>query len=340
MNTPTRRDLLCRLGAGLALSGTAWGTAPAWAQSQPAPSAASADGAARLVFGIPPGAAGTALAQAMIAQLAQRYAPPIRIEHVLGREARRSAEVVRAAQPDGNTLLHAQSALVTLFPSIYRELGYAPQDDFTPLATLAEYTFMLLVGPRVPASVRTLDEYLRWVGDNPGSRQVGVILKGSQGWLMTQQLVRDRDAPLLPVGYAGTTPVVNELLGGGLAAGIVVTGNAREALADGRLRALAVSSAQRWLGMPDTPSFAEQGLKDLVMTGWYGWFGPAGMRDELTGRLRAAIGEALASPELAQTFERLAMRPLRATPAEMRERIVNETRVYAEAVRQARLNRI
>lgn len=335
----TRRDWLCRLGAGLG-AGWALGTAPARAQQLPAAAASSADGTARLLFGIPPGAAGTVLAQAMIAQLTPRYTPPMKIEHVLGREARRSAELVKAARPDGNTLLHAQSALVTLFPSVYRELGYAPLDDFTPVATLSEYAFMLLVGPRVPAAVGSLDEYLRWVGDNPAWRQVGVILKGSQGWLMTQQLVRDRDAPLQPVGYAGTTPVINELLSGGLAAGIVVTGNAREALADGRLRALAVSSPQRWQGMSGTPSFTEQGLKDLVMTGWYAWYGPAGMPDELTGRLRAAIGEALATPELAQTFDRLAMRPLRLTPAEMRERIVSETRLYADAVRQARLNRI
>ncbi|MDT7834254.1 tripartite tricarboxylate transporter substrate-binding protein [Aquabacterium sp. OR-4] len=332
-----RRQALRRIGLG-ALGAS--GVPAALAQQVPSAAASAADGSARLLFGIPPGAAGTTLAQALIGQMVSRYTPPIKIEHVLGREARRSAEVVKSALPDGNTLLHAQSALITLFPSVYRELGYAPQADFTPLASLSEYAFMLLVGPRVPASVRTLDDFLRWVGDNPAARQVGVVLKGSQGWLMAQHLVRDRDAPLQPVAYAGTTPVVNELLGGGLAAGIVVTGNAREALADGRLRALAVSSPQRWLGLPDTPCFDEIGLSGMAMTGWYGWFGPAGMAEPVVQRLRAAIGEAMATPELTQALERLSMRPLRETPEQLRERIATETTQYAQAVRQARLSRI
>lgn len=329
---PERRRLL----QWLAASGLAAQAPQALAQAAPT----RAEGPARLLFGIPPGAAGTKLAEAVLNQLAGSYTPPYKLEHALGRDGRRSAELTKSARPDGLTVLHAQSALLTLFPAVYRELGYAPQTDLTPIASLSQYAFMLLVGPRVPAEVRTLDAYLAWVGDNPASRQVGTVLRGSQGWLMARQLARDREAPLQAVSYASSATVVADLLGGGLAAGFVVTGNGTDALRDGRLRVLAVSSAQRWVGMPETPTFAEQGLKDMVMTGWYGWFGPAGMPEELTRSLRRAVDDVMASEPITKVLQQLDMMPARWSPQQITERIASETGFYAEAVRQARLERI
>lgn len=286
-----------------------------------APTTRTGDPAGRLVFGIPPGAAGTTLARTLIAELTPRLGHQMQLDHVLGRDGRRSVEVTVAAAPDGLTILQAQSSLITLFPAIYNALGYSPLEDLAPIAALSEFAFMLLVGPRVPPRVQTLDDYAQWVKENPSGRQVGVILRGSQGWMLTRSLADARDVPLQAVAYAGGTPIVDELVSGGLAAGIVVTGNAAALRNEGKLRALAVSSEQRWLGMPEVPTFTELGLRDMVMPGWYGWFGPASLAEATQQRLHTAVNEAMASEPMQKVLATLSMPAAGWSRGIMRERI-------------------
>ena len=296
--------------------------------------------ATKVLFGLPPGAAGTRLASGFVAQLAARQGSAYKLEHVIGRDGRRSVQAAVRAQPDGNTLLIAPSAFLTLFSAIYRQLEYAPSTDLTPIAGIGEYAFMFLVGPRVPAAVATLDDYLRWVLDNPDFRHVGAVLRGSQGWLMTKQLAREKDAPLLAISYAATASILADLEGGNLAAGFVGTGNAANARATGRLRVLAVSSAHRWVDMPETPSFTELGLSEMEVTAWYGLFGPAGMREESISGLQQASSQALEAPAMMGLMDAIAMLPLPLTPQEMTRRIRRESAFYEAAVRRVQLERI
>jgi len=328
-----RRQLLQAMGATGAMGILApWVSASAQATADKA--------AARVLFGLPPGAVGTRLASGFVAQLAAQQGSSYKLEHVLGRDGRRSVEAAIRAQPDGNTLLIAPSALVTLFSAIYRQLEYAPNTDLTPIAGIGEYAFMFLVGPRVPADVATLDDYLRWVLDNPDFRHVGAVLRGSQGWLMTKQLAREKDAPLLAISYAATASILADLEGGNLAAGFVTTGNGANARAAGRLRALAVSSAHSWVGMPDTPSFTELGLSDMEVTAWYGLFGPARMREEALQALQRASSQALEAPAMTGLMDQVAMLPLPLNPQEMAKRIRRESAFYEAAVRRVQLERI
>lgn len=346
-NPPPACPSWSRRRALQALATGSLGAASGWAQAQAnsgpgtaADSGAStaSDGAARLVFGIPPGAAGTTLANGLIAEMARHWTPPIKLEHVLGREARRSAEVVKGAAPNGLTILHAQSALVSLFPLTYQRLGYAPLEDFTPLAGLAGYTFVLAVGPMVPKDVKTVDDYLRWVADNPAGRQYGVILRGSQGHLAGLALARAKDAGIQPTIYGGTTPIVRDLVAGALPAAFIVSGNRSDLFADGTLRALAVTSAEGWAPLPSVPSLAELGVEGLDLSGWYGWFGPAGMASEVSGRLVAALDTTMRSPAYAAMMDKLQFKPLLLNPDQVRERIVRELANNAKVVQQARLS--
>ena len=322
-STSRRRFLHATAAAGLAAHGVS-------GQAQDA-------SVARLIFGLAPGAAGSRLADAAVQQLASLYAPPLKLEYVLGKESRRSVEVVKAAGGDGTTLLHCQSAAVSLFPNTYRNLGYAPLADLTPVACLGAYTFMLVVGTSVPASIRTVDAYLAWVADNPEARNIGVVLKGSQGQLAAMALAREKNAGLRPLPYSGTAPIVKDLLGGELAAAFVVTGNAQAEIADGRVRVLTVSSSTRWVGLPDVPTLQEVGVPELNLTGWYGWFGPATLNAAVQDKLAAAVAQLQAKAEFQAVQQQLQLRPLLMTPVQMRERIAAEIDFYAGAVKQARL---
>lgn len=331
------------MAAMLAATGAAGPHAGAMAQAVAAagaPATKAGNPAGRVVFGIPPGAAGTTLARALIAELTPRLGRQMQLDHVLGRDGRRSVEVTVSSAPDGLTLLHAQSSLITLFPAIYNALGYSPLEDLAPIAALSEYAFMLLVGPRVPARVQTLDDYAQWVKDTPSGRQIGVILRGSQGWMLTRSLADARDVPLQAVSYAGGAPIVDELAAGGLAAGIVVTGNAAALRQAGTLRALAVSSEQRWMGMPEVPTFTELGLRDMAMSGWYGWFGPASLPEATQQRLHTAVNEAMASEPMQKVLATLSMPAAGWSRGLIRERIRLEIDQTQAQVQRTGMTRI
>lgn len=326
-HAPDRRRLLqmlCALGLGAPLVDSR-------AQAD------SARAGPRLILGIPPGGAATKIATGFCDQYAERHRTRYRVEHVLGRDGRRSVQVARQAVADGNTLLMASSTLLSIFPSVYRELGYAPMTDIEPLAGICNYAFMFLVGSRVPAQIQTLDQYLQWVGDNPEYRHVGATLRGSQTWLMCQELAAQKDAPLQVVTYAGASPLISDMLGGNLAAAIVATGNGANARETGRVRTLAVSSARRWEDMPTVPTFAELGLKNMVMTAWYGLFAPNGMRDDVRQRLQTSIGDLLDSGKLDAIFKSVSALPLHWSPQEVKQNMSQDLQFYTNALKQARI---
>lgn len=322
---PTRRRFLTLASlAGLSLP-------PMAARAQ------DATGEVRLLFGLPPGAVGTKLAQGAIDQLVGLYPQRLRLEHVLGKESRKAVEVLKAAEGDGTTLMMCQSSVVSLFPNTYQNLGYSALSDMTPLSSLGAYAFMLVVGPAVPTTVRTFDDFVRWLADNPESRNLGVTLKGSQAHLAALAMEREKGATSRPLPYSGTAPITKDLLSSALAAAIIPTGNLQRELADGTVRALFVTSDKRWRNMSAVPTTTELGFDDLVLTGWYGWFGPKSLKPEIATRVVGALDALLVKPEFLALQAELSLQQLRMTPAQMRERIQGEIDFYREAVKAARL---
>ncbi|WP_332878703.1 tripartite tricarboxylate transporter substrate-binding protein [Massilia sp. S19_KUP03_FR1] len=295
---------------------------------------------ARILVGLPPGGTGTKIGDGMAKALGQQRRIDYVLEHLQGKDGRRVVDELRRAPPDGGTLLVAQSSLVTVYPSIYKDLGFAPKTDLTPLAVIADYTFMLVVGPRVPPEVKSFDNYLEWLTENPAFRQIGVTSRGGEGWLIGQQMGYMKDAPLQVVAYSGAGPIISDLLGGALAAGIFITGNAANARAAGRIRALAVSSEERWPGLPETPTFIELGLSQIKIRGWYGLFGQASLDNARRRALSDDVEAALNSGGMLSVIKELSMQSSHLDARHIADRIDSETAYFAEAVRMARLERI
>lgn len=286
----------------------------------------------KIVYGFEAGGFGSKLGEVLIAGLNQINQPPLVMEYMLGQGSRRSCEFVKNAPADGRTLLQAASFSLVLFPNTFRSLPYAPE-DFTPLANLANGTYSFTVGPRVPKGVDTLDKYLQWVSDNPAERNYGVLGNGSSTHLAGLSISRMKDIALRAQSYAGTKSVVGDLLDGPLSAGFTPLGATPKEFASGQLRSLGVCSGQRWPGFEQVPTLAEQGVTDVDIVDWIGWFAPVGTPAETVLQLREVIAKAMLRPEFQQMLK-ISHSTADTVPAStLTERIKRDAQAYQRLVK-------
>lgn len=285
----------------------------------------------KLVVGLPLGAMSGKLANGTLDIINAHFNADYRLKVLDKRNTREATEAVKAAEPDGSTLLQVQSSSMVLFPSTYRSLNYDPLADFTPLAIMGEYHFALTLGPLVPASVTSLEGYLAWVEQNPDYRDVGFVLQGSQAHLISLMLARNKEIALRPQSYGTPKAMIGDLANHTLAACIAVPGNL-VGLPRETCRAVAISSATRLPQWPGVATFSEQGLAALTMAGWFGWFAPAGLPAATATRLREQIITAQATPAYQALRESLLLTAVDSTPALIRARISEETAAFKRLV--------
>ena len=296
--------------------------------------------AGRLVFGLPAGAMGSKLANGTLDILNTRFNAAYTLDVIDARNTQKATETVKAARPDGTTLLQVQSSSMVLFPSTYRSLNYDPSKDFTPLGVLGEYTFSLTLGPAVPAQVTDVDSYLAWVSANPDFRDIGFTLYGSQSHLLSLMLAREKQIAVRPQPYKSPSSMVADLANQTLAAAFTTPGNL-ELLGDSKgIRVIAVSSATRLAQWPLAMTFAEQGLGNLTMSGWYGWFAPAAMPQETARDLQQRLGDVQATDQFKQLQASLLLTPANLQPAQINARMTQETAMFQELVASYGLSKI
>lgn len=268
--------------------------------------------------GFPPGGGlGDQVARPLIEGLRGKLAQTLVYDSKPGAGGRIAAEHVRRATPDGNTVLGCPSSILTLHPHVFRKLPYDTLADFTPIAGLCSYCSVFTAGPGLPASIRTVADYLAWVKANPNLANYGVPASGSSLHLAGAMLGKQAGVDMRAVPYKGGAPLLNDLRGGQVPVSFSVVSEVLPHIRAGGLRALAVSSPTRWKALPDTPTLTELGYKDVGFIDWLGWYGPAGMAPARVQALNAAVNEALTGPAMAEVIERNGLEPMRVTPAQL-----------------------
>ena len=249
---------------------------------------------ARIVVGFPPGGSADLIGR-VLAQQMTGYAASVIVENKPGAGGRIALDTLKASEPDGTTMVVTPSSMMALYPHVYKKLSYDPVKDFTPVAMLASFPFVLTVGPLVPAQIKTVAEFMAWCKANPKLVAYASSGNGSTPHFAGVTLARAAQVELTHVAYKGGAPAMNDVLGGQIAANMAVISNALPLLQAGKLRALAVTGAARSPALPDVPTLAEAGYRDAVVTEWFGVFLPAKAAPEVLARLSAAVREALKS---------------------------------------------
>lgn len=278
--------------------------APGLARAQ----ASGATGTIRLIVGYPAGATSDALTRVIAEHMATTLKQPVIVENKAGAGGRIANELVKAAAPDGSTLVMTPVATMGIFPHSYAgKLRYDPFTDFAPVAHLSNFQLGLGVGSAVPA--KTLAEYVAWVKADPAKHGFyGSAAPGSIPHFFGVMFARTAGIELTHVPYKGTAAAMQALAGGEVAALSTLTADIRTLVQGNRARLLAVAGEQRDPMFPDVPTFKEQG-HDLVAKGWYGLFAPAGVPAAELKRLSAAAMAAVADPTINKRLVEMGVEP-------------------------------
>ncbi|GAA4339813.1 tripartite tricarboxylate transporter substrate binding protein [Variovorax defluvii] len=281
-----------------------------------APARAQQDGApGRIVVGYPAG--GT------MDQTARRLAEAWRtqqraylVDNRPGAAGRIATAQMKRERPDGSVVLCTQTSAMTIYPHVYTRLAYDPVRDLRPVAELAASTCVLAISTAVPAEVRTLADYVRWLKANEAGRSYASPAAGSLAQFLGFRFSQASGVPLAHVPYRGSAPALQDLLGGQVPAYLGFVGDFLQYLGSGKLRLLAVSSERRSRFLKDVPTFAEQGFGTVVGVEGYGLFAPAGTPDEVITALAAATRTAAADKTLIGGLEQVGLEAVYIGPAE------------------------
>jgi tripartite-type tricarboxylate transporter receptor subunit TctC len=288
--------------------------------------AAHADAPIRLVIGFPPGGALDSLARSLAEDLRTTLKEPVLVENRPGASTRISIEAVKAARPDGRTILLGSTPPFVLFPMTYARLNYDVDKDFIPVAHLAIVPSVLSAGAGQP--FKTVPEYVAWIRKNPAGASVGLTNLGGGLHFSVLQLSKAIGVPLAPVTYKGGAPLATDLVGGHIPLSADALASQLELHRAGKLRVLGVAGTRRLSWLPDVPTIKESGYDAFDRANAaYAAFVPAGPPKDVAARLEAALLAAMRNPQVRAQVDRMGLEPTGLPGAEV-TRIMNEDRAY------------
>ncbi len=285
------------LGAALALSGSA-----AFAQTT------------RITKIVVPFAAGGVqdiLARAISNELGTALNASVIVENRPGAGGTVGTGFTAKAAPDGNTLILA-AASHNIAGSLYTNLAYDPQKDFTPIAHIGSAGYVLMIHPDVPA--KTAAEFIRYARANPGKMNYATAGVGSATHLSMAYFCGLAGIDLVHVPLKATGEAINEVLSGRAHAVIAASIGALPFVKDSRIRLLGVTSLKRSKYLPEVASLAESGLPGYEFDSWFGLLGPVGVSKAEAERINNAMGVLLKSPVILERLDKQGIEPRALTP--------------------------
>ena len=239
------------------------------------------------------------------------------VENKTGAAARIAVEAVKNAAPDGATLLLTPYSMMAIYPHIYKQLSYDPFKDLTPVCMASMLTHGLAVGPMVPASVKTVKDYLAWAKANPKDANYGSPAAGSTPHFLGALLGLESGVDLKHVPYRGSIPGITDVIGGQLASMVTPHGDFLPNHRAGKLRIIATSGKTRSPFVPEVPTFAEQGFPDLVVEEWFGFYAPAKTPAAVIANANTAINAALKDKSVIDSLALSGMVPVGGSSEDM-----------------------
>jgi tripartite-type tricarboxylate transporter receptor subunit TctC len=288
----------------------------------------------RIVVPFAPSGGVDLIARLMGENLGARWSQPVIIDNRAGGNSVIGTDVVAKAPADGYTLLSTAS-VHSAMPSLHRNLPFDPIRDFDAIALFAITPGMLLVHPSVP--VNSVQELIAYAKARPGQLNYGSAGFGGSAHLGAELFKFRAGLDIKHIPYKGAGPALIDLLGGQVQ---MMFGNFAPSLPyaqSGKLRALAVTSAQRVPLAPNLPTVAESGLPGFEVSVWFGMVGPRGMPKQVIDKINKDVAALQHVPRVEKSLETLGFDAANATPQEFKARIVEEVDKWGKLVRQAKL---
>jgi tripartite-type tricarboxylate transporter receptor subunit TctC len=244
------------------------------------------------------------LARTLAVHLSQSLGKPVIVENRPGAGTTIGAGMVAKATPDGYTIMLGTSSAFAINVTLRKKLPYDPAKDFVPIALVANAPFMLLVNPSLP--VHSLAELIAYVKARPGKLSYGSAGPGSPQHLSMELLKTMTGMDVVHIPYKGDAPALTDLVAGHIPLMFGEPTPILPLMKDGKVRALAVSSATRLPTMPDIPTVAEAGVPGFNFVSWQMIVAPEGTPKEIVDRLHVEIKKVIDLPEIKAEYARTA----------------------------------
>lgn len=316
---PTRRDF-CILGV-------AAGAAP-WAQAQAYPHKPI-----KIVVAYAPGGANDITARVYAEALGARLKQPIVVENRAGASGITGTTFVAKSDADGYTLMMGAGGVMTINPSLYTTLPYDPLRDFAPIGLASRSPLVMVVPAALP--VKNVAEFIALARSRPEGITFASPGAGTPLHLAGELFTRQAQIKALHVPYKGSAPGITDVMAGRVDLMCDALNSSLPFIKAGKLRALAVTTAQRSDQLPDVPTLQEAGLKDFDVSSWFGFFAPANTPKEIVTLLASELAKATAMPETRKKISDIGLETVSSTPEELRAMVQREQVRWKEVIRLA-----
>jgi tripartite-type tricarboxylate transporter receptor subunit TctC len=267
----------------------------------------------RILVGFAPGGSADVLAR-MVADGLRDDFGPIVVDNKPGAGGRVALNLVKAAKPDGQTVIVLPSGPMVLFPHVYKKLDYDPVRDFTPVSQIARFQFGVVAGPAT--SAKTLAEMIALAKAKPGASSYGTPGAGTLPHFMGVLMEQSSGITLNHVPFQGGAPANNALLGGHIDYKFDVVSETAELHRSGKVRIIGVTGGQRDPQVPEVPTLKEAGV-NMEATAWFAMYGPAGLKGEALTRLERAMMKMVRDPAMQAQLRALGYDPIGSGSADL-----------------------
>ncbi|MFT3954135.1 MAG: tripartite tricarboxylate transporter substrate binding protein [Piscinibacter sp.] len=322
MRSPARRRLLAATAAALLplplFAQTAWPNKPV-----------------RIVVPFAPAGTTDILARALAPELSKAFGQPFVIENKPGAGGNLGADLV-AKSNDGHTLLMGTVGTHAINPALYPKMPYDHVKDFVPVTLVAGVPNVLVMNPAKAETlgIKGVPDLIRYARANPGKLNMASSGNGTSIHLAGELFKTMTGTFMVHFPYRGSGPALLDLIGGNMDLMFDNLPSAMPQIKAGKLKALAVTSAERSAAVPELPTVAEAGpLKGYEASSWFGLLAPAGTAADVVNRLQQETAKALATPALKERLLAQGAIPSGMSPADFGKLIAAETKKWAEVVK-------
>ncbi len=318
-----RRSLICIASLAAASWVPAVARAQEWKPSKPI----------RFIVGFAPGGSADILARLLQGPMSQKLGVAVVVENIAGAGGNIAMATLARSAPDGHTVGMGFVGSHAIAPALHGDkLPFRVPEDFTPITQLVEQPNVLIVNNSVPA--KNVAEFIAWIKANPG-QLFGSAGIGTSNHLSGELIGLRFGTKLVHVPYKGAAQVLADLMGGHIPMTVDnITTGARLAN-EGKVRAIAVTTAKRSPKLPDVPTFAESGAPGFSLTSWQGLFGPKGLSPEMVAKLYDAVLFAMNDPAVRKSLSEFGSEAAAHGPEKFAAFIAEEMKKWGDIVREA-----
>ncbi|MCK9508313.1 MAG: tripartite tricarboxylate transporter substrate binding protein [Pigmentiphaga sp.] len=286
----------------------------------------------RWIVPFPPGGAMDNIARTLSEPMGKKLGQTIVVENRAGAGGNIGASAVARAKPDGHTIMIAANGMA-VNPALYPNMNYDPIKDFEPISLLAVVPNILVTNTQKD-TVKTIQDVIKLAKEKPGHYTFASAGVGTSIHLAGELFVKMAEVDMLHIPYKGSGPAITDLLGGQVDYMWDSITSAKPHVESGKLRAIAVSTADRSTAMPDLPTVAESGVPGYALTPWFATFAPAKTPAPIIEKLHKAMTESLQDPKVQETLKAIGAETIGSSSEELAKYLAEESVVGQALIRE------